>query len=182
MCKYYLISNAIHLNKLSLNSLNIKNDDTIILFNHAYLLQHINHNKKILFIRETNKILTGIDNDLSSFIKVYIFITSEKSYFNEKFINLDSQKINYEIININDFIKKYHSNYPENNLPTCGFLGYLYLINNKNYNQYDNLNNFILVGFTGHHSNGNNYTGIEHNYNYEQKYYFDNKIQNLLSK
>jgi hypothetical protein len=182
MCKYYLVSNSIHLNEELFNTLNIEDNHNIILFNHSYPLKFINHKNKILFIRETDKVLTGIENDLTHYKKVYFFITSDKSYFSDKFEKLNLLKINYEIININDFIKDNHPEYPENNLPTCGFLGYLYLTKNNKYNIYNDINNFFLVGFTGHHSNGHDYNGIEHNYIYEQIYYKKNNVTILLKK
>lgn len=173
MHKYYLISNATHLNKELIDELNIHHQDsTIILFNHSNPLKFVENkkNRKILFIRETEKKLTGIDTDMKHYTKVYFFITSEKEVFEHQFKKLDEIGVNYEIFNINEFIQEHHSEYPENNLPTCGFLGYLYTLKN---NHKDDI---ALVGFTGHHSNGHNYTGIEHNYEYEQIYYKKNDI------
>jgi hypothetical protein len=169
MKKYYLISNATHLNQEAIDSLNIEENDEIILFNHSHPLKFISHKNKILFIRETDNILTGFNDDLTQYKKIYFFITSNREYFKEKFDLLDSLNINYDIFDINEFIKNNHSDYPINNLPTCGFLGYIYLTNSDKYDA--NINNVYLVGFTGHHSNGHEYDGVEHNYNYEQKYY-----------
>lgn len=181
MHKYYLISNSIHLNEELLGTLNIDNYDNVIFFNHSHPSKFIKSKNKILFIRETDKILTGIKNDLSDYKKIYFFITSDKSFFNDEFKKLDAQNKNYEIINIHNFICDNHNNYPINNLPTCGFLAYLYLLNSEKYNIYKNKDNFILVGFTGHHSNGHKYIGIEHNYTYEQLYYEYNNVKILLN-
>ena len=179
MHKYYLLSNSVHLNKELIESLNIDDNHTVIMFNHSYPLQFVNHKNKILFIRETDKILTGINNNLSHYKKVYIFMTSDKSLFEKDIQKLDLQKINYEIININEFIKDHHPEYPEKNLPTCGFLGYLYILkyyNDRNNHENEHKKNIALVGFTGHHSNGNIYNGTEHNYMYEQIYYKNNDV------
>lgn len=154
--KVYIISNFINLEEKELEK--IKENDLIVLFNHAFPLKFEkirNHKNKWFFLR-ANKVDYWGSGILLKKYKIFskIFLINKRQKYMEKLKNL---KIDYDLIDEKD--------YKENQRPpTSGFIGFKRILK-----EFD-LDDIILVNFTGHRSDGKAPPKF-HNYKFEQEYY-----------
>lgn len=168
--KIYLISNDKKINTKVFKK--IKPDDLLIFMNTAYHSdnKYLKNNKKLLFIRTFKSSFFGYKKTFyNKYNKVY-FVHNHKNNFSlcngkkKKFIQFREDK---RFLKIKSNVKYY----PKNKSPTTGFVTYQYIKK-----RYPN-NNIYLVGFYGTHKK---YKGWhEHDYEYEQKYYRNNKVKKI---
>jgi len=165
----YLLSNLI--NKKAeevIYSLNIKNEDIIVVFNHAAPMQYKkihDHKKKFLFLRKGEYNQYGYHGDkkaLQDKHKYEKIILINRSLKSEKFFKkIDAT----EIINGKTFV----TTYTKNKIPTSGFISFMYM-KNKFPETKINLINFTCSSSTGQRKYKN------HDYSFEQNFYKQHKV------
>lgn len=172
--KYFLIANNVYLTNEIINSLDIKRDDYVVLFNHQYPMKYdkiSNHKNKIIFTRWSTVDLNGISQlkkNYSEFKKIYVV----NKYYNDNFSStVIKNKLNNDDVNAFQIPYKVHSyiktlNIPSNKSLTTGFYAYIFF--NYFYSNSNKIDKIVLVGFDLNYPDG---IISSHNPNFELKYY-----------
>jgi hypothetical protein len=179
MKRVYLFANNHLLDTHHIKSLDIKQDDICFVFNYMHhsfpILKSLGHKNIYAFLRYIDpqdrkhlydEFLGGFEflEEQHNFKKL-ITICGENSEYIE-YIDIPHENIGY------DLLEKLEISYPNGiSVPTTGFLGYAYA--KCLFPEHE----IILVGFTGHLPDGNEYTGNRHDYKWEQNYYKQNNVK-----
>ncbi len=180
MKRIFILANNHTLDHHHVKNLNIKENDIFFLFNHMYHSYNICKqypNQKIVFLRGLEDNLLIEYNDLYLGGKNFINIQSN---FNKVVLIwkiyqdfVDNVNIPYELLDIEKILLDFNIDYSGES-PTSGFLSYLYA--KHFFNDYE----IVLVGFSGKLPDGSNYNGKIHNYQWEQNYYKNNNVRNII--
>jgi hypothetical protein len=171
--KYFLIANNVNLTNKIINSLDIKHDDYIILFNHQFPMKYSrisNHKNKILFIRNNRKNtedFNGIEQlkqNYKEFEKIYAF---HKFYYDASSIVKKKFNDNENVYGLPSEVYAYVKTL-DNSGKSCTTGLYAYIFFSYYYDNRDKIDKIVLVGFDLNYPDG---MSNAHSSTFELNYY-----------
>ncbi len=171
--RYFLIANNPRLSNDFIDSLNINDNDIIVLFNHHFPIKFERikfHPNKYLIMRKVYRIFLGQKEYMENqkyFKDVYSFM--KKNIFFNIFKNMKFLDIHYYI-----GLENLNIIYPPKKLPSTGFVGFIYYYNLLSENDL-----LYLVGFDGVY-NGKLTNTASHDFIFEQHIYKNFSIRNKI--